>query len=355
MKVSDFIYKFGSYTMRGEGLCRVRFFINKQNKFTCILTDVETMSSAPSLNNMCDIVIRLLYEDGYMLECKYIILYDEHCGSMEVIDKYGNSVKKYLLKEDVIALTDCEEDEFEQKSMDILSIRKQIEKKRYGIDSFKNIQSSKSLSYLKREFEIRENSISKEQLKEFINSGAKERELSELIKKDLSLISEIHSYLPHDEYIVFSELPIGDDIVDFAIFSGRSTMKVTFIEIKGADFNLKKRGHYDSFNAKIEEAHSQIRKHRQYISNNYELFRREMHRIRLKAELGEKVYNAFLSPKRELLVDPNKNIRIRYIIIAGRTPEDDIEESNLRYQFGESDRDVTLFSWDSWMRRLKRE
>ena len=75
-------------------------------------------------------------------------------------------------------------------------------------------------------------------MKELIDAGASERELDALIKKDLSLIAEIYSS-PDDEYIVFSEFPLGEKRVDFAIFSSRSTMDVTFIEIKGADFNLK--------------------------------------------------------------------------------------------------------------------
>lgn len=175
-----------------------------------------------------------------------------------------------------------------------------------------------------------------------------------LIKKDLSLIAEIYSS-PNDEYIVFSEFPLGDRRVDFAIFSSRSTMNVTFIEIKGADFNLKKRGHYDNLNAKVEEANSQIRNHRKYIYNDYESFRKELHRVRQKAESGENIYNAFLSPKGELQVDPDKNVNIRFVIVAGRTPEDDIEESDLRYQFGRDKRDVELFSWDSWIRRLSRD
>lgn len=355
MKVSDFIYKFKSYRMREQGLCRVRFFVNMQSEFTCILTDIASMSNAPYLDTVCDFVIHLLYENGYMLECQYIILHDECYNRMEMVDKYGNIVKKNLSKEDVIALTNCSDDEFEKKSMDILQVRRQIEKKRYEIDPFINNQFLKSQSYIRRELEIQENSISKKKLKELVDSGAKERALSELIKKDLSLVAEIHSSSPHDEYIVFSEFPIGNKRADFAIFSSRSTMNVTFIEIKGADFNLKKRGRYDNFNAKIEEANSQIRNHRKHISNNYESFRKEMHQIRMKAESGEKVYNAFLSPKEKLLVDPNKNINIRYIIVAGRTPEDDVEESDLRYQFGKDDRDVELFSWDSWMRRLSRE
>lgn len=87
---------------------------------------------------------------------------------------------------------------------------------------------------------------------------------------------------------------------------------------------------------------------------SYEIFRKELHRIRKIAESGEKIYNAFLAPNRKLQVDPNKNVNIRFVIVAGRTPENDIAESDLRYQFGRDDRDVELFSWDSWIRRLGR-
>jgi hypothetical protein len=251
-------------------------------------------------------------------------------------------------------LTECDENEFEKRSMDILSIKRLIEKKRYEINPFINNQYLKAPEYVKREIEIQENAISKKRLKELIDASASERELGALLKKDLSLIAEIYSS-PNDEYIVFSEFPIGERRVDFAIFSSRSTMNVTFIEIKGADFNLKKRGHYDNFNAKIEEANSQIRNHRKYIYNDYESFRKELHIVRKKAESGENIYNAFLAPKRELQVDPDKNVNIRFVIVAGRTPENDIEESDLRYQFGRDNRDVELLSWDSWIRRLRRD
>lgn len=353
MKISDFIFKFKSYRMREEGLCRVRFFVNTQKEMICVLTDIDIMSNAPYLDTVCDTVINLLYDNGYLLNCQVHILHDDFDNSMVIIDKYGN-VKRHLSKKQIEVLTECDENEFTQKSMEILSIKRQIEKKRYEINPFINNQYLKSPEYIKREIEIQEIAISKKKLKELIDAGASERELGGLIKKDLSLIAEMYSS-PNDEYIVFSEFPLGDRRVDFAIFSSRSTMNVTFIEIKGADFNLKKRGHYDNLNAKIEEANSQIRNHRKYIYNDYESFRKELHRIRQKAESGENIYNAFLAPKRELQVDPDKNVNIKFVIVAGRTPEDNIEESDLRYQFGRDNRNVELFSWDSWIRRLSRD
>ena len=353
MKISDFIFKFKSFRMREEGLCRVRFFVNSKKEKICVLTDIESMSNGPYLDTVCNTVIDSLNDNGYLLDCQVYILHDDSDNSMAIIDECGN-VKRNLTKKEIKILTECNENEFVQKSMDILLIRRQIEKKRYEINPFINNQYLKSPEYIKREIAIQENAISKKQLKKLINAGASEYELDTLIKKDLSLIAEIFSY-PSDEYIVFSEYPIDNKRVDFAIFSGRSTMNVTFIEIKGADFNLKKRGHYNSLNAKIEEANSQIRDHRKYIYNNYDLFRKELHRIRKKAESNENIHNAFLSPKRELQVDSNKNVNIRFVIVAGRTPENDIGESDLRYQFGKADYDVELYSWDSWIRRLIRD
>lgn len=353
MKVSDFIYRFKSFRMLEDGLCRVRLFVNTQNEMICVLTDINIMSNAPYLDTVCDTVIHSLYDDGYLLECKIHILHDDFDNSMAIIDKYGN-LEQHLSRKQIETLTECDENEFVKKSMDILSIRRLIEKKRYEINPFINNQYLKTPEYVKREIEIQENAISKKGLKELIDASASERELGALIKKDLSLIAEMYSST-HDEYIVFSEFPIGKRRADFVIFSGRSTMNVTFIEIKGADFNLKKRGHYDNFNAKIEEANSQVRNHRKYIYNDYESFRKELHRVRKRAESGENIYNAFLAPKRKLQVDPDKNVNIRFVIVAGRTPENDIEESDLRYQFGRDNRDVELFSWDSWIRKLRRD
>ena len=106
---------------------------------------------------------------------------------------------------------------------------------------------------------------------------------------------------------------------------------------------------------KIEEANSQIRNHRKYIYNEYDIVRENLHNIREKAQSGQKIYNAFLAPKRELLVDSNKNVNMRFVIIAGRTPENDLKESDLRYQFGINNSDVELFSWNAWIRRLRRD
>lgn len=208
MKISDFIFKFKTFRMREEGLCRVRFFVNTQKEMICVLTDIDIMSNAPYLDTVCDTVIQSLYNNGYLLDCQIHILHDDFDNSMAIIDKYGN-VERHLSKKQIEILTECDENEFAKKSVDILSIKRQIEKKRYEINPFINNQYLKTPEYVKREIEIQENAISKKRLKESIDAGASERELDALIKKDLSLIAEIYSS-PNDEYIVFSEFPLGE-------------------------------------------------------------------------------------------------------------------------------------------------
>lgn len=139
MKISDFIFKFKSFRMREEGLCRVRFFVNTQKEMICVLTDIDIMSNAPYLDTVCDTVIQSLYNNGYLLDCQIHILHDDFDNSMAIIDKYGN-VERHLSKKQIEILTECDENEFAKKSVDILSIKRQIEKKRYEINPFINNQ-----------------------------------------------------------------------------------------------------------------------------------------------------------------------------------------------------------------------
>ncbi|WP_339308269.1 hypothetical protein NST33_13625 [Paenibacillus sp. FSL L8-0435] len=59
------------------------------------------------------------------------------------------------------------------------------------------------------------------ELEKLINEGASEQKLQRELKKDLSIFSKICA-IPHDEYIIFSELPVGiTGDCDFAVFTGR--------------------------------------------------------------------------------------------------------------------------------------
>jgi hypothetical protein len=78
------------------------------------------------------------------------------------------------------------------------------------------------------------------------------------------------------------------------------------------------------------------------------------HRIRDQAERGERIHHAFVGPRGKLLVDPNKDVNVQYVIIGGRTRDDQLE-SQLRHEFELSfNPQIKLESWDSWVRKLRR-
>ena len=137
MKISDFIFKFKSYRMREEGLCRIRFFVNTQKEMICVLTDIDSMSNAPYLDTVCNTVIQSLHDNGYLIDCQIYILHDDFDNSMAIIDECGK-VERHLSKKQIEIMTECDENEFGKKSEDELSIKRQIEKKRYEINPFIN-------------------------------------------------------------------------------------------------------------------------------------------------------------------------------------------------------------------------
>lgn len=186
-------------------------------------------------------------------------------------------------------------------------------------------------------------------IRALVTGRAKEREIQTLLKSNLDLIGRSAAFAPiKDEYIAFSEFPVGNGSVDFVVFTDRSRMDVVLIEIKGADFsfiNADGRVHAD-----INEAAQQIRERYAYIRSNYEYFRREVHSIRKEVEAGKQRYNSLLGPNGYLHVDPEKDIDIKGIVIGGTT-RDDLEESRIRHQLEIDSPRIKFESWDSWLRK----
>lgn len=142
-----------------------------------------------------------------------------------------------------------------------------------------------------------------------VEKGASEQELAKLLKRDLSLLADAFAF-PEEEYIVFAEFPIGTGRVDFAVFSGRSWMKVTLIEIKGADFPLVTQSGYCKLSSRSEVARSQLQQRQIVLLKQYELFRRQFHALRERVQQGERPYQALLGPAGRLEWDPNKEVEV---------------------------------------------
>jgi hypothetical protein len=108
-----------------------------------------------------------------------------------------------------------------------------------------------------RESKKKNYKIYKEEIKTLIENHAQERELQAMLKNDLSLLAEVYAD-PKDEYICFSEFPIGQRKADFVLFTGRSKMCVFIIEVKGANFFFTNKGAYKKINEKITTCRHQI-------------------------------------------------------------------------------------------------
>ncbi|NLR63033.1 DUF4263 domain-containing protein [Chitinophaga varians] len=228
----------------------------------------------------------------------------------------------------------------------------EIEKMRVQIDplmEFSYVDSAK----LVRQLTIENNMVRKSALQELVHAGAGERQIQSLIKRDLSLLAETYAS-PSYNYICFSEFPVGNGFVDFAIFTGVSWMTVILIEVKGADFNIVNQSGYQKFNANIDTAASQIRERLGFIHRNIQAFKEHVHEIREKVISGTSLFNAFTGPEPATQVDPNKDVNFHSIIIGGRTV-DDLKESSMRHDFERySSLPINLESWDSYLRKLRR-
>src|SRR4051812_34626021 len=159
---------------------------------------------------------------------------------------------------DVVAKLGCNPADLEQKTVEDTRLFQEIERLRHAINPFIDLPFPEWPEVIKRKLEIQTGQISKSQLQDLIQAGAKEQDIQRLIKRDLSIIAEFYAH-PEDEYICFSEFPVDDGSVDFAIFSGRSRMDVTLIEVKGADYYLLNQDSYENFSQKFNESANQIR------------------------------------------------------------------------------------------------
>lgn len=182
-----------------------------------------------------------------------------------------------------------------------------------------------------------------------VTQFSSERELQVELKRNLSILGVACTYPAiKREYIVFSEFPVANGLVDFVVFTDRSRMDVILIEVKGANFGFINAD--GSIAADINYAAQQIRERFYQIQSNYEPFRREVHAIRKAVENGVQKYNAVLGPNGFLNVDSEKDIDVRGLVIGGRT-KNDLDESRVRHQLEMASPRVTFESWDSWLRK----
>ena len=361
MKINDLIHRYPTAVgTRRDGICRVRTFVDNNLQTTALLTDLGRKNTGASVTNSIEFICESLLARGVVPEkCSVIEHYEDgesRSGTFDLVtfSEAGAPNWRSIKRDAVIERLGCDEAELSVKTAEIPRLLNEIDRIRYETDPFIDSPWLEAPENTKRRNDIEARMISKAQINELVESGAGEQALQRLLKQDLSIFAEIYAD-PKDEYICFSEFPIADGSVDFAVFSGRSRMDVTLIEVKGAEFHLVNQGHYEKFAAKIDEAVHQIRTRLRHVIDNIQDFRSQVHEVRLNVERGNSQYNSLLGPDGYLEVDPNKDINIRCVVIGGRT-RNDLEESRKRHDLERSTHPpIRVESWDTWMRKIRRE
>ncbi|MDR3483181.1 MAG: DUF4263 domain-containing protein [Burkholderiaceae bacterium] len=361
MKTDDFIFRFPTCGLtKFDAICRVRLFSDKGNEKAALLTDLGDKNTGASVTNSIEKIRANLIQYGHIKFTSTVIEHYEGRSyfpqSFDLVsfDSESNPSWKKISVGEAAEILSCDETELNTLISANEMVVQQIDRIRHEINPRIDEPTKESDAVIARREKIKSSMISRKDLTSLVAAGAGEHELQRLIKRDLSIIAEVYASL-EGEYLAFSEFPVGDGIVDFVIFSGRSRMDVTLIEIKGADFNLLNISGYENFAAKFNEAAQQMRTRLGYIKRNYHEFRPLVHSIRKNVELGYSKFNSLHGPRAPLAVDPNKDIKIHGVVIGGRS-SDDLYESKLRHDFElESAQRIKIESWDSWLKKVDRE
>ena len=351
MKTDDLILRYETFS-RFDSLIRVRIFDNN----IVILSDIGNKNTGASITNSIENAREKLLKDGKITDSHTIVEHYEYSKEFDIVTfDTKNSPSWHSVSHDEIKkIAEINDAEIHSSYSDNQTLVEAVETLRLEINPDIDKPWEDPEPIVKRRADIESNKISKKQITDLVSSGAIEQDIQKLLKTDLSIFGELYSS-PHDEYICFSEFPVGDGFADFVVFTNRSRMEVVVIEAKGADYNLMNSTGYENFSAKTNEVLKQLRQRLSYIQDNYKEFKQFAHNVRIAVENGDKKYNSFLCPQGYLYVDENKDIVVKGIAICGRTIND-LKESKARNDYERQlHPTIRLETWDSWLNKLQRD
>lgn len=360
MKINDFIFRFRCYGMLSEGgICRVRLFVNPQAEVYAVLTELDENPST-SVTNAVELICGQLLAAKKMPEQAKII---EHYPpakffpqTFDLVTLHGSLRPEWkpVSRKTVETWLDCGPEEFSGDGSDDPRLQAEIRQALEGTPTLRTFHYTEPPEVSERRLEIAASQHSRAELQSLIDAGATEQALAAFLKEDPSLFAERYAN-PPDEYICFSEFPVGDTgRVDFALFTGRSRMDVYLIELKDGKHALRRSNHYGSFRASVQEGRDQLISRAAWAERHDEEFRRFVHQVRQAVESGQRPYRAFPGPRYRLQVDPEKDIKLHLVFIGGRTSQD-LEDSQARHREDQASRfHLETETWDSWLNKLTR-
>lgn len=356
MKINDFIFRYKSKISSTPGICRARTFFNSKNEIYVVLSELDENPST-SVTNMIEFIVDQLINQNKIPKCSKII--DHYSSSLFYSEEFDlvtfDNIKpnwKSLNLKTVINLLECPVEEFDNYRNSEY-VKKEIQDAINGIPKLQEFVYQEQPYITERRLEINSHQHSKSAVAQLLREYPNEQRLNEFLREDLSLVAECYAN-PEEEYICFAEFPIGEHRSDFALFTGRSRMRVCLIEIKGADKSLRRKNHYGDFRSSVQEGKGQLFNHSDWCTKNYEKFRAFTYSVLEEVKNGNKPYHAFPGPKYQLCVDPNKDIRISYILIAGRTDDDILDSKKRDKEERLTNVDMQIETWDSWLNKLTR-
>lgn len=219
-----------------------------------MLTDLGEKNTSSSVTNSIEYLCESLVKRGVVPNgCTFIEHYEGPHSRHDTFNQVSFNADgapdwRSLNLATVQELLSCEATELIVPTINSIRLLGEIEKIRNEIDPFIDSPWPENPAVINRRHEIESKMIGKRAIAELVQSGATEQELQRLLKADLSVFAEIYAD-PKEEYICFSEFPVADGSVDFAVFSGRSRMDVILIEVVSGFGNPHKYG--------CETAHSQ--------------------------------------------------------------------------------------------------
>lgn len=345
---NDFIHRLNQRYGR-DTICRVRVINGGENNYI-FLTDLGNRNTGASVTNTVEHIILdlkakyLLPENPLFIE-HYENTFGRSTFDVVTLDIANHPTWKSHSRDEIRLLIGDEVDQFLKSTYNDPVISQKIERVRRMSDPKINDTPIK-LSERKRADE--QLFIFMKCLSVLVEEHAGEATLQKMVKDNLDIIGQAFACSPN-EYIAFSEFPLFEGRVDFVVFTGRSRLEIILVEIKGANFNFLTTGSYNNISAKANEACQQMRTRLGEISRDMKSFGVEMHSIRQLCEDGEK--KATLGEFMPLQVDPNKDVIVTGVVIAGRSTNDRLE-SKLRHEYeADSHFRVRIETWESWMRR----
>lgn len=360
MKINDFIFRFRCKgALSAYGICRVRLFVNQQAEVYAVLSELEENPSVSVTNAVERICEQLVDAKKIPAQARIIEHYPPakfFPQSFDLVTLHGTGRPDWqsISRKAAETLLDCGPEEFSEDGPEDPRLQAEIRQALEGTPALRVLRFAEPPEVSERRLEIAAARHTRAELTALLDARPTEQALAAFLKEDPSLLAERYAR-PADEYICFSEFPVGDTgRVDFALLTGRSRMDVYLIELKGGKHALRRTDHYGSFRAAVQEGRDQLIRRASWVERHYGEFCRFVHQVRRAVEAGQRPYRAFPGPKHRLLVDPEKDIKLHLILIGGRTSRE-LEDSQARHREDQAARfHMETETWDSWIRKLTR-